>query len=44
MDSKVLESLLIPEYEIAAEGIGSKIMNIFKNSFRTIMNVINTII
>ena len=44
MDSKVLESLMIPEYEIATEGIGSKIMNIFKNSFRIIMNVINTII
>ena len=44
MDSKVLESLLIPKYEIATKGLGSKIVNIFKNSFRIIMNVINTII
>ena len=44
MDSKVLESLMIPEYEIANEGLGSKLKEITNKIFRFITQIINTII
>lgn len=44
MDSKCLESFLIPEYEIATEGIGSAITNLVKNLWKIITNAISIII
>lgn len=44
MDSKVLESLMIPEYEIATEGIGNKIGSFIKSAFNFFMQIINKII
>lgn len=44
MDSKVLESLMIPEYEIANEGFGSKIHSAFNTIFKAIHTFINLVI
>lgn len=44
MDSKVLESLMIPEYEIATEGLGETIKNGFRKICGLILTAINTII
>ena len=44
MDSKCLESFLIPEYEIATEGAGSTISGIAKRIFGMITGFINMII
>lgn len=44
MDSKCLESFLIPEYEIATEGAGSTINGIAKRIFGMLTGFINMII